>query len=91
MHKNYQLLFRTLEHLKDTLKKVCSKLAISFTMFTLSWLYNSDEVTNQKICTMQTKQDVKIPFDKHNTDNIKGMGRGLMELSMVEIFVVVDD
>jgi hypothetical protein len=26
---------------------------------------------------MQTKQDNKIPFDKHNIDNIKGNGKRL--------------
>jgi hypothetical protein len=26
---------------------------------------------------MRTKQDIKIPFDKHNTDNKKGNGKRL--------------
>jgi hypothetical protein len=26
---------------------------------------------------MQTKQDIKIPFDKHNTENINGNGKSL--------------
>jgi hypothetical protein len=34
-------------------------------------------VTNQKRCKMQMKQDIKIPFDKHNTDKIKGNGKRL--------------
>jgi len=40
---------------------------------------------------MQTKHDITIPFDKHNTDNKGGMGGGLMELSMVKILVAADE
>jgi hypothetical protein len=34
---------------------------------------------------MQTKQDIKIPFDKHNTDNKKGNGKRLNEAEHGEI------